>query len=90
MADSAPQVHKSEKVGLVVSNKMDKTIVVQVTRRVQHRLYKRVITRRKKFQAHDEENQAQVGDTVRIVESRPYSRHKRWRLGEVMRRAATA
>jgi small subunit ribosomal protein S17 len=66
---------------------MAKTIVVEVTRRVPHPIYKRIITKRKKFYAHDEENTARVGDTVRIIECRPLSRLKRWRLGEILRRA---
>jgi small subunit ribosomal protein S17 len=78
---------KTEKVGEVVSTKMEKTIVVRVSRRVQHPLYKRIVTHRKKFYAHDEQQTAMKGDTVRIVESRPYSRMKRWRLLEVVRRA---
>jgi len=78
---------KSEKVGVVVSEKGDKTVVVQVTRRVQHPLYRRVVTKRKKFHAHDAENAAHVGDYVRIVESRPLSRLKRWRLEEIIRQA---
>ncbi len=81
-------VRRNEKVGQVVSAKMKKTIVVVVSRRVPHPLYKRIITKRKKFYAHDETGQAQVGDQVRIVESRPLSRLKRWTLGEVVRRAA--
>lgn len=79
--------NKNEKVGLVVSNRMAKTIVVEVTRRVPHPIYKRIITKRKKFYAHDEGNTARVGDTVRIIECRPLSRLKRWRLGEILRRA---
>jgi small subunit ribosomal protein S17 len=82
------QGHKSEKVGEVVSTKMAKTIVVQVSRRVPHPLYKRIITKRKKFYAHDEQGTAKLGDVVRIVECRPLSKLKRWRLGEVVRRAA--
>ena len=78
---------RQQKVGRVVSSKMDKTIVVEVTRRVPHPLYQRVVQRKKKFYAHDEQNQCQVGDVVRIVESRPLSRLKRWRLAEVLRRA---
>lgn len=79
---------KNEKVGVVVSDKMQKTIVVEVSRRVPHPLYKRIITVRKKFYAHDENNEARVGDVVRILESRPLSRLKRWRLAEIVRRAA--
>lgn len=79
--------HKNEKVGEVVSTKMAKTIVVEVTRRVPHPVYKRIVSKRKKFYAHDEEQSAQVGDVVRIVECRPLSRLKRWELGSVVRRA---
>src|SRR6202451_136107 len=78
---------KNEKVGQVVSAKMTKTIVVEVTRRVPHPMYKRIINKRKKFYAHDEEQRAQIGDTVRIIECRPMSKLKRWRLGEVLRKA---
>ena len=80
--------HKNEKVGPVVSTKMQKTIVVQVSRRVPHNLYKRIITKRKKFYAHDEDSTAKLGDVVRIVECRPLSHLKRWKLDEVIRRAA--
>jgi small subunit ribosomal protein S17 len=79
---------KNEKVGQVVSTKMAKTIVVEVIRRVPHPLYKRIIAKRKKFYAHDEEKSAKLGDVVRIVECRPLSKLKRWRLAEVIRRAA--
>jgi small subunit ribosomal protein S17 len=88
MSDEQAKSRKNEKVGQVVSTKMAKTIAVQVTRKVPHPLYKRVVTRRKKFYAHDEEGTAKLGDTVRIVESRPLSKLKKWRLTEVMRRAA--
>src|SRR5579875_3762687 len=79
--------HKNEKIGNVVSNKMAKTIVVEVTRRVPHPVYKRIVTKRKKFYAHDEQGQAKPGDVVKIVECRPMSRLKRWTLGEVLRKA---
>ena len=79
--------NKNEKVGQVVSAKMTKTIVVEVTRRVPHPMYKRIINKRSKFYAHDEEQRAQLGDTVRIIECRPMSKLKRWRLGEVLRKA---
>src|SRR5579872_1165477 len=82
------QGHKTEKVGEVVSTKMQTTIVVQVSRRVPHNLYKRIITKRKKFYAHDEESTAELGDVVRSVECRPLSHLKRWKLDEVIRRAA--
>jgi small subunit ribosomal protein S17 len=79
---------KNEKVGQVVSTKMQKTIVVEVSRRVPHPLYKRIIAKRKRFYAHDEEGSAKLGDVVRIVECRPLSKLKRWKLAEVVRRAA--
>jgi small subunit ribosomal protein S17 len=78
---------RKTKVGRVVSDKMDKTIVVSVERLARHRLYKRVIRLTTKFKAHDEDNEARVGDTVRIEESRPLSATKRWRLVEVTARA---
>ena len=81
---------KAEKVGPVVSTKMEKTIVVQVSRRVPHPLYKRIVTKHKKFYAHDEEGTARVGDIVRIVECRPLSKLKRWNLQDVVRRSALA
>src|SRR5579862_358386 len=79
---------KNEKVGEVVSTKMQKTIVVEVSRRVPHPLYKRIIGKRKKFYAHDEEGRANLGDVVRIIECRPLSKLKRWRLADIMRKAA--
>jgi small subunit ribosomal protein S17 len=79
--------HKNEKVGEVVSTKMAKTIVVEVTRRVAHPVYKRIVSKRRKFYAHDEAQCAKVGDVVRIVECRPLSRLKRWELRDVIRRA---
>jgi small subunit ribosomal protein S17 len=86
--EQAKQGIKNEKVGQVVSTKMQKTIVVEVSRRVPHPLYKRIIGKRKKFYAHDEEGSAKTGDVVRIVECRPLSKLKRWKLAEVIRRAA--
>jgi small subunit ribosomal protein S17 len=79
--------NKNEKIGQVVSAKMTKTIVVEVTRRVSHPVYKRTINKRSKFYAHDEERTAQVGDVVRIIECRPLSKLKRWRLDGVIRKA---
>lgn len=73
--------------GTVVSDKMDKTIVVEVTRIVKHPLYKKYIKRRKKLHAHDETNDVHTGDTVKITESRPLSRTKRWRVSEIIARA---
>ena len=84
----ATKVIKNEKIGQVVSTKMAKTIVVEVSRRVPHPLYKRIVAKRKKFYAHDEQGSAKLGDVVRIVESRPLSKLKRWTLAEVIRRAA--
>jgi small subunit ribosomal protein S17 len=84
----AVKQHKNEKLGEVVSTKMAKTIVVSVDRRVPHPLYKRIVTKRKKFYAHDEDGLAKMGDIVRIIECRPLSKLKRWRLGEVVRKAA--
>ncbi len=79
--------HKNRKVGVVVSTKAEKTIVVEVSRRVQHPLYRRYITRKKKFLAHDEDGTAKNGDRVRIVECRPLSKRKCWRLEEVVLRS---
>ncbi len=76
-----------EFVGVVTSDKMAKTIVVQVSTKKLHRLYKKYVSRSKKYKAHDEKNDAHVGDTVRIVESRPISREKCWRLVEIIERA---
>ncbi len=84
------QSRQKELVGYVVSNKMQKTIVVEVTRQKSHPLYGRVIKRSRKFYAHDEQGQAQIGDVVRITETRPLSKLKRWQLQEVMRRAKLA
>ena len=82
------QGRRKEVVGEVVSNKMHKTIVVQVTRKKAHPFYGRVIARNKKFYAHDEKNQAHVGDLVRIEETRPLSKLKRWKLKDIVRKAA--
>ena len=81
--------HRQEKVGIVTSTKMQKTIVVEVRRRVAHPVYKRIVIKRSKFMAHDEHGKAHEGDMVRIVESRPLSRNKRWSLKEVIRASAT-
>ena len=87
MAEQQQASIKNEKIGQVVSTKMTKTIVVEVSRRVPHPLYKRIIGKRKKFYAHDEEGSAQTGDVVRIVECRPLSKLKRWRLADIVREA---
>jgi small subunit ribosomal protein S17 len=78
---------KTELSGTVVSDKMDKTIVVAITTRMLHPLYKKYVKSTKKVKAHDEKNDAKIGDTVRVVESRPLSRDKRWRLVEILERA---
>ena len=75
------------RVGTVVSDKMQKTIVVRIDRRVPHPIYGKMVTRSAKFKAHDEENSAKTGDTVRIEETRPLSKDKRWRLVEIVERA---
>ncbi|BEQ16534.1 30S ribosomal protein S17 [Desulfoferula mesophila] len=74
--------------GVVVSDKMDKTVVVQVERLVKHPVYRKYVRRRAKFMAHDESNDCRVGDTVLIRQSRPLSRHKRWRVSKVLERVA--
>lgn len=86
-ADTQVQGKRKTKVGRVVSDRMDKTIVVSVERLARHRLYKRVIRLSTKFKAHDETNDARIGDTVLIEESRPLSATKRWRLVSVVQRA---
>lgn len=75
------------RVGKVVSDKMDKTIVVAVEENVKHKLYHKTVRRTKKFKAHDENNEAKVGDIVRIMETRPLSKEKRWRLVEIVEKA---
>ncbi len=88
MAEQVQLVVKhKELVGKVVSDKMDKTIVVQVERRVRHPRYKKVITKYNKFYAHDEKSEAGVGDRVRIVETRPLSKLKRWALVQVVEKS---
>ena len=86
-ANTTVETKRKTKVGRVVSDKMDKTIVVSVERLTRHRLYKRVIRLSTKFKAHDETNDARIGDTVLIEESRPLSATKRWRLISVVQRA---
>jgi small subunit ribosomal protein S17 len=88
MAEQTQAVsNKNEKTGKVVSTKMAKTIVVEVERRVPHPIYKRIVTKRTKFYAHDEASDAKMGDIVRIIEARPLSRLKRWKLDAIVRRA---
>src|SRR5579863_5285999 len=86
----APASRRNEKVGNVVSTKMQKTIVVEVEMRKAHPKYKRIVKSSKKFYAHDEQNSARVGDVVRIRESRPLSKLKRWTLEEIVRRSSLA
>ena len=78
---------RKSRTGLVVSDKMEKTVVVAIERRVPHPVYGKMVTRTKRLKAHDEENSAKGGDTVRIVETRPLSKDKRWRLVEIIDRA---
>ena len=78
---------RKTRVGRVVSNKMDKTIVVAIADSVQHPLYKKIIKRTYKLKAHDENNECRVGDTVRVMETRPLSKDKRWRLVEIIEKA---
>jgi small subunit ribosomal protein S17 len=75
---------RKTRVGVVVSNKMDKTAVVAVERRIQHPVYKKFIKRTTKFKAHDAKNECQIGDTVKIMETRPLSKTKRWRVMEIV------
>ena len=75
---------RKTKIGVVVSNKMDKTITVAVEDFVRHSLYGKAVKRTKKFKAHDEENTCSIGDTVKIMETRPLSKNKRWRLVEIV------
>jgi small subunit ribosomal protein S17 len=80
------QINKKTYTGMVVSDKMDKTIVVVVTARKLHRRYKKYITRSKKLKAHDEKNEAHIGDRVKVCETRPLSKSKRWNLVEIVER----
>src|SRR5438105_14889547 len=82
------RANRKERVGKVIANKMAKTIIVRVERRFPHPKFKKVITGYKKFYAHDEKSEAKVGDRVRIQETRPVSKTKRWRLMQVVRRSA--
>lgn len=88
MAETQAAGRRKELLGNVVSNRMNKTIVVQVIRRRSHPLYTRVISKAKKFYAHDEKNEAHIGDVVRIEETRPVSKLKRWKLKEIVRKTA--
>jgi len=89
-SEATVESRRNEKVGQVVSTKMQKTIVVEVEMRKAHPKYKRIVRSSKKFYAHDEQNSARVGDLVRIRETRPLSKLKRWQLEEIVRRSALA
>ncbi|VAX20210.1 SSU ribosomal protein S17p (S11e) [hydrothermal vent metagenome] len=80
--------YRKTRVGVVVSDKMDKTAVVRVDRTIQHPVLKKVLTRGKRYHVHDEENTLKIGDKVKIIETRPLSKLKRWRLSEVLSRSA--
>jgi len=80
--------NKKIRTGLVVSDKMDKTIIVKVERYVKHPVFKKIVRRSNRFKVHDEKNESSVGDKVKIVETRPLSKEKRWRLMEIVERAS--
>jgi small subunit ribosomal protein S17 len=86
-ARETPRNARKTRVGLVVSDKMQKTVVVAIDRRVPHPVYGKMVTRTTRLKAHDEENSAKAGDTVRIMETRPLSKDKRWRVVEILERA---
>ena len=85
--ETAARGRKLEKEGVVISDKMDKTVVVEVQRLVMDRMYGKYLKQRSRFMAHDEKNESKIGDRVRIQESRPLSRHKRWVVKEILERA---
>ena len=89
MSERVESARSARKVrtGVVVSEKMDKTVLVQIDRKVRHHLYKKTVRRSNKLAAHDESNDAHVGDTVRVMETRPLSKTKRWRVVEIVERA---
>jgi small subunit ribosomal protein S17 len=84
---NAERSARKVRTGVVVSEKMDKTVLVQIDRKVRHPLYKKTVRRSNKLAAHDESNDAHVGDTVRVMETRPLSKTKRWRVVEIVERA---
>ena len=86
-AQAAARSARKVRTGKVVSDKMQKTVVVAIERRVPHPVYGKMVTRTKRLKAHDEQNSAKVGDTVRITETRPLSKDKRWRVVEILERA---
>lgn len=85
--ENEKRASRKTRVGMVISDKMDKTIVVAIADRVSHPLYKKIVKRTYKLKAHDEENQCRVGDKVKVMETRPLSKDKRWRLVEVIQKA---
>jgi small subunit ribosomal protein S17 len=85
---SSERKQRKVRTGVVISNKMDKTVVVEVTRTVLHPVFKKFIRRRKRFMAHDEKNRCHIGDEVMIVETRPLSRRKNWRVRKIIKEAA--
>lgn len=86
-ADQTARTRRKTRIGLVVSDKMDKTAVVAIERRVPHPVYGKMVKRTRRLKAHDERNEAKAGDTVRIMETRPLSKDKRWRVVEIVERA---
>ncbi|MFP4562398.1 MAG: 30S ribosomal protein S17 [Spirochaetia bacterium] len=87
MAETTEKTTKKSYTGRVVSDKMDKTIVVEISTMKLHQLYKKYVSHSKRLKAHDEQNEANIGDTVRIIEARPYSKEKCWKLTEIVERA---
>ncbi len=87
MSDT-PRGKRKTRQGVVISNKMDKSIVVQVTRQIMHPLFKKYIRRHKRYYAHDEQNTCRIGDIVQITETKPMSKKKRWRVAKIIERAA--
>ncbi len=87
MTENSPRVRRKVRVGVVISDSREKTVTVQVPNSSRHARYDKIVRRSSKFHAHDEENSARVGDTVRIMETRPLSKQKRWRVVEVVERA---
>ena len=86
-ATTAERARRKVRTGVVVSDKMDKTVLVRIDRKVTHPLYRKTVRRSSKVAAHDEQNEAHVGDTVRVMETRPISKSKRWRVVEIVERA---
>lgn len=86
-AETLSRAARKTRTGIVVSDKMEKTVVVSIERRVQHPVYGKMVRRTKRLKAHDENNDAKTGDTVRIMETRPVSKDKRWRVVEIVERA---